>query len=92
MQPRSAWAELEKRKLRKTFDFSAAHPRLTFVVQLLSMNDQIGDIYKLLVDGLSVTVGIEADGECFIGDRERKHARRADEIYAEIRRYAASDS
>ena len=66
------------------------HRTRLFVVQLLATNDSDGERYKLVVDGLDVTVGIEADAQEFIGDRERKRARYADEVYDDIVRYSAA--
>lgn len=64
--------------------------RMAFIVQLLATNDSNGERYKLVIDGLSVTVGLEAGEQEFIGDRERKQARYADEIHDDIVRYSAA--
>ena len=86
------WNCIDKKKLVKTYKFDLHNKRLAFVVQIISSNDQHGERFKIIVDGLTVIVGIQSNSENeFIGDRERKHAKYADEIYRDICRYATRD-
>lgn len=75
--------------MAKVYELHDHASRLAFVVQMLATNDSDGERYKLVIDGLDVTVGLEADEQEFIGDKERKRARYADEIYDDIVRYNA---
>ena len=86
--PHTEWRCIDRRRMAKTYVLHDNASRMAFVVQLLATNDSDGERYKLVVDGLDITVGLEADEQEFIGDRERKQARYADEIYDDIIRYS----
>lgn len=87
--PQSDWVELDdKSRLRKTYEFDDRDSRLAFVIQLLSINDQESDRYKLLIDGSTVIVGVNARDGGFLSDKDKKFARCADDIYRDIRLYA----
>lgn len=87
--PQNDWIELEdKSRLRKIFEFDDRECRLAFVIQLLSINDQESDRYKLLIDGSVVIVGINARDGGFLSDKDKKFARVADDIYRDVRFYA----
>jgi len=86
--PQSDWVTLEnKSRLRKTFEFEDRDSRLAFVIQLLSINDNTSDRYKLLIDGGAVIVGINAQDGDFLSDKDKQFARRADDIYRDIKLY-----
>lgn len=86
--PQRDWVELDRRRLRKQYDFGSRDARLSFIVQLLATNDQAGERFKLLIDGDVVTVGIEASEGEFIGDRDKKSARYADGVYRDVITYS----
>jgi hypothetical protein len=88
--PHTEWRNIGRERLAKVYVMHDNPSRMAFVVQLLATNDAEGERYKLIIDGLDVTVGIEADAQEFIGDKERKRARYADEIYDDIVRYSAA--
>jgi hypothetical protein len=88
--PRTEWRCIGRQRLAKVYTMHDNPSRMAFVVQLLATNDSDGERYKLVVDGMDVTVGIEADAQEFIGDRERKRAWYADEVHNDIVRYSAA--
>ena len=88
--PHVDWRYIGRNRLAKVYALHDKDERMAFVVQLLATNGENGERYKLVIDELEVTVGIQAPTEEFIGDRERKQAQYCDSIFDDIVRYGAT--